>query len=847
MLFAWSAAGGGVPADLHLAALVGAAERGYHPFDSTSDVLPRASLNRLGAVLRVAESEGRPIAVLHLLCHGCTIGSGFGLALDGDGGMAPADAMSLRAALRPFARSLRLIVLSACDSGNGGPIGSQLGSVAQTLHRAGFGTVIASRYPLSVAGSVLFTEHFYRELLEGPQSVEQSFLIARQALAAYESEQPLDARTLDWASLQMYARHDDGDDTRPIIFRPYRGLLAFQPEHSRFFFMRQAEVQELLSDLANLVEQGLPRFLVVAGASGTGKSSLVLAGAVPKLHIQTKGLRFVRLRPGSHPEQALNDALAQVTALPPASVLLFVDQLEELFTLCEQPSLRSAFAARLWQLASPPSGMRVIVTLRIDFLGRCGELVLDEGGRRLDQVAYDEAHRVFVAQVRSEELRDAIVEPARKVGLTLAPGLADRMLGDVAGEPGAQPLLEDALDVLWQKRLGRELTQDAYDSLGGVVGALHGRAEALLSALSLGDLAIARRLLSALVAVADDTAQDTRMRVPLGELLSGYSGDEATVCQRLLKELVAARLLVQSGESGRAEVEVAHEALIRRWPRLRSWLNEDRVLLVLYRRIQTAALAWQGQGREEALLLRGGPLAQAQELRKSWEARLSPLDREFLNAGESLRQRLQAEEEERWQAARKRVRNTRITAAVLALLLLLSIGAGVEAYQLWQSANDGLLVSAALAHSDDPTTAALLLREAGEHSGQWRQVAVRTLQQPIARRVIQPPVDCLHALAVSLDGDWALCTQHQRAPAIFSTDGKTRSVQLPDDSVSAISAVLGRDAKLWALGLPDGSVLLFERALPEQISPSAARTNPHHQARPQPRGSHAASGRPGGQ
>src|SRR5262249_54909696 len=155
------------------------------------------------------------------------------------------DAGRLRQLLFPFAKMVRLVVLCACDSANSGQLGSHLGSVAQTLHRAGFHTVVASRYPLSVPGSVVFTEQFYGRLLGPPSSVESAFLAARRALSRT-------AGRLDWASLQLYARPEDGEDHRPIVFRPYRGLLSFQPQHARFFFGRESSQKEIQSALGRL-------------------------------------------------------------------------------------------------------------------------------------------------------------------------------------------------------------------------------------------------------------------------------------------------------------------------------------------------------------------------------------------------------------------------------------------------------------------------------------------------------------------------------------------------------------------------------------------------------------------
>ena len=212
ILVAWSAAGGGVPASEHVAAIRAAAAAGGLAFPA-DDILDHASPGRIAAALDAGERTGRPIAALHLLCHGGARGSFFGLMLDseeaGDGPVL-LDPARLQQILAPHAGTLRLVVLAACDGGNPGRFGGLLGSAAQMLHRAGVAAVVASRYPLSTAGSERLTEALYRRLLGGRASLEEAFVAARTVLAS-------DAGKLDWASVQLYARASDGAATYPIV------------------------------------------------------------------------------------------------------------------------------------------------------------------------------------------------------------------------------------------------------------------------------------------------------------------------------------------------------------------------------------------------------------------------------------------------------------------------------------------------------------------------------------------------------------------------------------------------------------------------------------------------------
>lgn len=212
ILVAWSAAAGAVPAGEHIAAIQKGNPRNSSPFDVTHDVLTHASCGRLSSALSMATLQGHPVAILHLLAHGSAGRGTFGIALNGDepgDSAVVVDAGRLRQLLAPHASTLRMVVLAACDSGNSGALGNQLGSVAQALHRAGIAAVVASRYPLSVSGSIRLTESLYAELLTEGSSLESALLSARLRLAE-------DAAQLDWASLQLYARAADGASTRPI-------------------------------------------------------------------------------------------------------------------------------------------------------------------------------------------------------------------------------------------------------------------------------------------------------------------------------------------------------------------------------------------------------------------------------------------------------------------------------------------------------------------------------------------------------------------------------------------------------------------------------------------------------
>ena len=628
VLFASSNAGGNVFMDKHLKVIQDACN------DGPCEVLHEVSYKTLSEALEAAKKNSKPITVLHLLCHGGNVGGNFGLMLnpDKEGDPVGVDADRLANLLAQHADMIQLVVIAACDSGNNGQPGNHLGSVAQAIHRAGIAAVVASRYPFSNRGAKAFTTVFYRELLTTPCSVEQAFLRARNHLFK------LDSRLFDWASIQLFAREADGDDTRPVVFRPYQGLLPLGQKQSPFFFGREEKVLEIITDLGALVKAKKPRFLVVQGGSGTGKSSMVIAGVIPKLCAPkneaaggpgdpdwSPGYVVATMKPGSDPERALKDALDGKQRRP---VLLVVDQLEEIFTQTPEKA-RTAFAQSLWQLAcDPASEVSVVLTMRSDFIGRCGEILLDKStGRRLDAVANDEAYSVRVSLLSREQLREAIEKPAAKVGLTLERGLADRILDEIGTELGALPLVALTLDLLWIGRSGRSLTTGEYQKLGTVTGALCNHAGSLIKGLDDKAKYLAERLFVTLVGQElDVTATDTRLRLRVKEIRSNLCGDgdagESSDTRlrlivkarlrlrllanairdklrrggavgavgetreqreerfdRMLEKLETGRLLVTEGEGDQKTVEVAHEVLLRRWEQLSQWRGHNKNLL----------------------------------------------------------------------------------------------------------------------------------------------------------------------------------------------------------------------------------------------------------------------------
>ncbi|MEA2138318.1 MAG: hypothetical protein QOG56_1468 [Solirubrobacteraceae bacterium] len=412
-----------------------------------------------------------------------------------------------------------------------------------------------------------------------------------------------------------------GDDGPPVVC-PFKGLASYDVADARYFFGRERLVAELVARLV-----GTP-LLGVVGPSGSGKSSLLRAGLLPALSDGmlpgSEHWPQVLLRPGAHPLQELVAGLAK--AQDGARVVLAVDQFEETFTVCQDEGERGEFVTELIKAAQDPDRRWVVVVaLRADYYGRCA--------------AYPElasmlaASNVLVRPMAPDELRRAIERPAQRVGLRIEPELVDALVADVEREPGGLPLMSTALLELWQRRDGRRLRHSAYAQTGGVQGAVARLAESAFAQLGEGQQTLARGVLMRLVGSGDGDAVERR-RVALDELEIERDEDVA----RVVALLTDSRLLTVSAGA----VELAHEALLREWPRLRGWIDEDREGLRIQRGLSAAAAEWDRLGRDEGALYRGTRLGEAVEWRASRQPVLNELEREFLAAGEAGQERERA-------------------------------------------------------------------------------------------------------------------------------------------------------------------------------------------------------------
>ncbi len=455
------------------------------------------------------------------------------------------------------------------------------------------------------------------------------------------------------------------DTDNEILPCPYRGLFHFGPDDAEFFFGREVFVEELFAATQTR------NFIPVLGASGSGKSSVVLAGLVPRLEQEGNWL-FTHFRPGSEPFHAL--ALALVPLYTPNlnateriaqarqlanylregtisladvfaqihqnqqnfRVLLIADQFEELYTLCTDGKIRRSFLDVLlasFHLSTSQSQQNnvLIATMRADFLGNA--LSYPKFGDLLQN------SDIKIRSMNHEELEEVIIKPADKLGVSFEAGLVERILDDVKDEPGNLPLLEFALTQLWKRRTGKQLSHVAYEEIGEVEGALARHADENYRKLSEVQREQVRRIFIQLVRPGEGT-EDTRRLATKAELNQANWG--------LVKHLADARLVVTSQNAANQEtVEVVHEALIRNWGELRQWMDTDREFRAWQERLRVGMYQWEEMQRDEGILLRGAALADAEEKLKLRRDDVAQGEKDFIQVSIALRDRERKQREHR--------------------------------------------------------------------------------------------------------------------------------------------------------------------------------------------------------
>ncbi|MFC9435662.1 hypothetical protein [Nocardia sp. NPDC057030] len=493
---------------------------------------------------------------------------------------------------------------------------------------------------------------------------------------------------------------------------PYLGLTSYRREDSELFFGRArptAELAELVRDTVGPAGHG--GIIVLVGASGAGKSSLLHAGLIPALADPADQWATVTITPGTNPALALlaaididgsrsldgADFLGAVLGswAPDRRRLLIVDQFEELFTLCRDDKQRTDFLAALEHIAirGERAPAAVVISVRADFYARCLDIPLLEDALK---------HRSYLlGPMRLDELAEAITRPAELAGYKLESGLEELIISELCGlggggvhrgyDPGALPLVSHVMEAVWQRREGARFTIDGYRAADGVLGSVAATAERAWNELSEFQQAVGKHVLLGLVTVGDDS-RDTRRKVARAELV----GQTVEAAETALEVLARTRLITLDAESA----YLTHEIVLNAWPRLRIWIDEDRVGYLERQRLHVDATDWVAHERDSSLLYRGARLVTMQE--HAAGGAIGPAAQEFLAAGQAARRRAQ-----------------RRTSAIRAALVILTVAAlalaGVAFVQndRAKQQRDRAILSSVLAEADrvrdsDPSLSAQL-------------------------------------------------------------------------------------------------------------------------------------------
>jgi serine/threonine protein kinase len=442
------------------------------------------------------------------------------------------------------------------------------------------------------------------------------------------------------------------------IVNPYKGLHAFQESDAEDFFGRETLTAEILDKMDE--NHPLARFIAVVGPSGSGKSSVVKAGVVPELRRDalpgSEDWYYVEMVPGTNPMVELQEAITRVSAAPmknlyerlmadpkalhqvvkeivplASELLIVIDQFEEAFTFGDE-RVRSHFLQSLYEaIIAEDSQLRVITTLRADFYDR--PLSEARFGQLIQQ------RTVVVLPLSVEELERAITAPASGVQVFYERGLPAQIVTEVIDQPGILPMLQYALTELFERREDQLLTHKAYQDIGGVLGALARRAEEIYLELDDDHQEATRQLFLRLVTLGEGS-EDTRRRALQSEVLA--AAEDKKVMQAVIDMFGGYRLLTTDRDPATRTptVEVAHEALIRQWQRLRAWLSDTREDVRLQRLLAAESQEWDENNRDASFLLRGGRLVQFEDWYKYSTIALTPTDIEFIEASVAERERV---------------------------------------------------------------------------------------------------------------------------------------------------------------------------------------------------------------
>lgn len=672
------------------------------------------------------------------------------------------------------------------------------------LHEGWWSRLMLALYGTGRQGDALAAARRARTVLADSLGVDPGPELIRLEAAVLAQDPSLDPSI---ASATSPLRHDPG------AMCPYKGLASYQPEDASIFYGRGKLVSALVGALVD------SPLLLISGPSGAGKSSVVLAGLLPALAAGalpgSQDWEPLVIVPGTSPV----DRLAPLSGRDPgAPAVLVIDQFEELWTGGVDAAERAAFLDTALGLLDDRVVERLVVVVRGDHVGR-----LADHARFAERATRE---LVLVPPLTETGLREVIQGPAEVAGLRVEPELADVIIGDVVGQPGALPLLSTALVGTWERRRGALLTLAGYLEAGGVDGALARSAETTYTSLDADAQQHVQPMLVRLAGHGEGGAP-VRRRVSRDEL--GLDGPHAEPRRRVVDALVGQRLLAADGST----FEVAHEALFSAWPRLAGWLDEDAAGRAIRIHLAPTSREWNTRGRPADELYRGSRLAAALEWRTTSDPDLTSMERDFLDASAAYAEAELAAANARATREASGRRRTRWFAAGLAVALVVAVVAGSVALQqraevIWEAriVTARELAGAAVANLDvDPERSILLALEAVELTRSVDGSVVREAEEALRRavktsRVVRTVPHGGRSIGVTSDGqrvittgtDW---TDDNAIVWDLQTGEELRVLRGP--GVGRAIAALSPDDRHAATAHDDGTVRLWDLGTGEEL------------------------------
>ncbi|MBI5931562.1 MAG: protein kinase [Chloroflexi bacterium] len=614
---------------------------------------------------------------------------------------------------------------------------------------------------------------------------------------------------------------------------PYKGLRAFEEIDAADFFGREALVSKILGRLEH------ERFLAVVGPSGSGKSSVIRAGVLPILRNGAnptfRNNFFLTMTPGANPVQELESSLLQIavqaeniqfdrTCLDSlkkigqkifeqhqSGIVIFIDQFEEVFTSVEDEAERNYFLENIVQaVQDPQSHFHILVTLRADLYDRpllyanFGELV--------------RAHTEVVLPLAPKELEYAIIGPAQRAGATFESILLAAIIADVIRQPGALPLLQYTLTELFENRHSLTLTLETYNRLGGLSGTLTRRADELYSTLDPAEKTLVRMIFLQIISIVEGS-EPVRRRISQTDLLAEQSPERKEAIQKVLELFYKQRFLTFDRDpvTRTPTVEIAHEALIREWGRLKEWIEASRDEVRIQRQLANSTQDWLKTDRDTGFLARGARLDQFKSLYTSTHQTisLSSDEKTYLTASIALHNRLI------WY--RRLIAGVLTTLTIIAIILAgLALDRANQADQQRNRANNQAhvaqsreLAASALANDDQIDLALLLSLEALRASDTFeaRNSLLDTLRiEPRLEAYLHGHTDLVRSVAFSPDGRSIASGGRDNQIIVWDAQNHTKRYVLTGHEDWINSVAFSPDGTVLASGSADNTVRLWDVA-----------------------------------